>query len=66
MGFTVTKKEQRKACGEKGRGSAARHTQGALGCRLRAMVAKELRWTCEVLDHSITEWLGLEESLKFI
>lgn len=43
VGFTVTRRKQGRACGEKGRGSAARHTEGAVGCRLHAMVTKELR-----------------------
>lgn len=50
VGFTVTRKKQGRACGEEGRESIARHTQGAIGFRLHAMVAKEVRRICEALD----------------
>lgn len=50
VGFTVTRKKQGRACGKKGRESAAGHIQGAIGCRLHVMVAKELRRICEVLE----------------
>lgn len=43
VGFTVTRKEQGRACVRTGSGTAARQPQGDVGCRLHAMVAKELR-----------------------
>jgi len=48
--FTVTGKKQKTAHVEKGRGSAARHAQGAFGCRLCAVMTKVLRNVCEVLE----------------
>lgn len=47
VGFIVTRKEQGRACVGTGSGTAARQPQGDVGCRLHAMVAKELRRICE-------------------